>query len=213
MPLRATDNPLVLPLLGLLLEQPRHQYALLTEVRDRYGLRVRTGSLYTLVGSLEEAGWIEQAERETEEEPGKPGGKAGGKSGGRAGGKPSPVVFRVTPTGRAEFRRRVIADLSDDDPAHTPRFVTALAYVGILDRSTAIATLSARVAMLEERAEEWQGSVETSGLAPIYMIEADFVASQARHDIAWLEDFIDRIGDPDYTWPTGDTGDNGPDQP
>lgn len=62
MRLRATDSPLVLPLLGLLLEHPRHQYALLAELRDRYGLRVRTGSVYTLVGSLRDAGWIEQAD-------------------------------------------------------------------------------------------------------------------------------------------------------
>lgn len=187
MPLRATDNPLVLPLLGLLLEHPRHQYALLRDLRERYGLRVRTGSLYTLVGSLQEAGWIEPAED------------------GSTSEKPHPVAFRVTPAGRAEFRRRVVADLADTDPTNATKFVMALAYIGILDRPTAIATLTTRIGTLQERVAEWEQSIEISGIAPIFMIEADFVASQTRHDIAWLEQFIIQVSDPDYPWPTDST--------
>lgn len=186
MPLRATDNPLVLPLLGLLLEQPRHQYALLTDLRARYGRRVRTGSVYTLVGSLREAGWIQPVEEES------------------TGEQPGPTAFQVTPAGRAEFQRRVVADLTDPDPTNATRFITALAYVGILDRATAIATLRARIDALTRRAEEWERSVETSGLAPIFMVEAEFVASQTRHDISWLERFIGQVTDPGYPWPTDD---------
>lgn len=186
MPLRATDNPLVLPLLGLLLENPRHQYALLTELRDRYGRRVRTGSLYTLVGSLREAGWIEQIDS--------------GPS--PRSEKPQPTAFRVTSAGKDEFTRRVAADLTDTDPTNATRFVTALAYIGILDRATAIATLTARINALRERAVEWEQSIKTSGIHPIYMIEADFVASQTRHDIDWLRQFINHIADPNYAWPT-----------
>jgi DNA-binding PadR family transcriptional regulator len=187
MPLRATDNPLVLPLLGLLFESPRHQYALLAELRDRYGLRARTGSVYTLVRSIQEAGWIEQAEGDLTSE------------------KSRPVVFRVTPAGQAEFTRRVVADLTDTDPSNATRFVTALAYIGILDRATAIATLTIRIEALRRRAEEWERSVETSGISPILMIETDFVASQTRHDIAWLEQFIIQADDPAYPWPTDAT--------
>lgn len=187
MPLRATDNPLVLPLLGLLLERPRHQYALLADLRERYGLRVRTGSVYTLVGSIQEAGWIDQAEKESESEESRP------------------VVFRVTPAGQAEFKRRVVADLTDTDPTNATRFVTALAYIGILDRATAIVTLTTRIEALMRRAEEWERSIETSGISAIFMVEADFVASQTRHDISWLERFIVQAADPDYPWPAGST--------
>jgi DNA-binding PadR family transcriptional regulator len=182
-PLRATDNPLVLPLLGLLVEQPRHQYALLAALRERYRhLRVRTGSVYTLVGSLQEAGWIA---------PAAPNAPAGAQ----------PVAFRLTADGTTEFRRRVVADIEDADPANTGRFITALAYVGILDRPEAITTLTTRVAALRRRAEDLEGAVEAAGLAPIFMIEAAFLASQTRHDTAWLEDFIGRIRDPAFDWP------------
>lgn len=183
MPLRATDNPLVLPLLGLLLEQPRHQYALLTDLRERYGRRVRTSSVYTLVGSLREAGWIDRADPESTGEP------------------PGPVAFRVTSAGQAEVKRRVVADLTDTDPTSSARFVTALAYIGILDRATAISTLTARIEALAQRAVEWEQSVETSGIPAIFMVEVAFVASQTRHDIAWLERFIAQAADPDYPWP------------
>jgi len=188
MPLRATDNALVLPLLGLLLENPRHQYGLLTELRNRYGRRVRTGSLYTLVGSLREAGWIEQADRDR----------------APIDDKAPPVVFHLTPAGRDEFTRRVAADLTDTDPTNATRFVNALAYIGILDRDAAIKTLDARIDALKQRAEEWESSIATSGIDPIYMIEADFVTSQTRHDMTWLQQFIERISDTNYAWPADD---------
>jgi DNA-binding PadR family transcriptional regulator len=181
MPLRATDNPLVLPLLGLLLEQPLHQYGLLAALRERYRhLRVRTSSVYTLVNSLREAGWIEPAD---------------------AGDAGTPARFRVSEAGVAEFRGRVVADLEDTDPAAGFRFVTALAYVGILDRKTATVTLDRRAGALRRRAEELEHAVDTAGGPAVHMIEVDFFASQLRHDIAWLERFVARIGDDGYEWP------------
>lgn|SRR5690349_15240545 len=182
MPLRATDNPLVLPLLGLLLERPRHQYALLAALRDRYPhLRVRTGSVYTLVGSLQEVGWIES-------------------TGGAAEGA-GPVAFRLTPTGVAEFRGKVLAGLRDAEATEPLRFVTALAYVGILDRATARATLDTRLAALRDRADELDRAVRTADAVPVHMAEVAFVASQTRHDIAWLEGFRAQLDDPAYPWP------------
>jgi DNA-binding PadR family transcriptional regulator len=177
-PLRAVDNPLVLPLLGLLVEQPRHQYALLAALRERYHhLRVRTASVYTLVASLRETGWIAPV------------------SGA------DPVAFRLTAEGTAEFRRRVVADIEDVEPANAGRFITALAYVGILDRVVAAATLTARVEALRKRADDLDRAVDAAGLAPVYMAEASFFASQTRHDITWLEDFVTKVGDPGYEWP------------
>ena len=184
MPLRATDNPLVLPLLGLLVEQPRHQYALLAGLRERYRhLRVRTSSVYTLVGSLRDTGWIEPA------------------AGGTGHGDPAPLTFRLTPDGVAEFRRRVVADLQDTDPANATRFITALAYVGILDRKTAITTVAKRVEALRQRADDLERAIEAADVATVHMIEVAFFASQTRHDIAWLEEFGKQIADAGYEWP------------
>ena len=184
MPLRATDNPLVLPLLGLLLEQPRHQYGLLAGLRERYHhLRVRTGSVYTLVGSLRAEGWIEEA------------------GAGTDGETPARPTFQLTPAGIAHFRGRVRADLEDADPSNAVRFVTALAYVGILERSTAVTALTNRVQALRQRATELEEGLDSAGLPAIYMSETAFFASQTRHDIDWLERFTQEIADPGYEWP------------
>lgn len=138
MPLRATDNPLVLPLLGLLLEQPRHPYALLTELRGRYRhLRVRTGSVYTLVGSLQEVDWIEPVDHKT-------------------GTVEKPHTdFRLTPTGVAEFCNKVSNDLEDANPANAMSFLTALAYISILNRQDAAATLQRRIDALSNAPMNW----------------------------------------------------------
>ena len=59
MPKNALDNPLVLPILGLLVEQPRHAYAVFSEVRSRYGyLEVRNATVYTLLDRLTAEGWV-----------------------------------------------------------------------------------------------------------------------------------------------------------
>lgn len=184
MPLRATDNPLVLPLLGLLLEQPRHPYALLTGLRDRYRhLRVRTGSVYTLVGSLQEAGWIEPVGREA-----RPADK-------------SRTDFQLTPAGVGEIRDRVATNLEDADPSNAMNFLTALAYIGILDRNEAAAILGRRIDALRSRADELEQALHTAETAPVHMVEVALAASQTRHDIAWLDNLSTQITDPDYEWP------------
>ena len=38
MPKSALDNPLILPILGLLVERPRHPYAVFAELRRRFPL-------------------------------------------------------------------------------------------------------------------------------------------------------------------------------
>ncbi|RKF22061.1 PadR family transcriptional regulator [Micromonospora globbae] len=185
MPLRATDNPLVVPLLGLLLEQPRHQYALLTALRERYRhLRVRTGSVYTLIRSLEEVGWIE---------PIRPG-----------AGDNAPVAYQLTPDGIDQFRGKVVTGLQDTEHADATAFVTALAYIGILDRSTARAILGKRLDALRRRVDDLERAIHDADVAPVQMIEVAFSASQTRHDIDWLEHFRRQIADPDYAWPVDD---------
>ena len=185
MPLRATDNPLVLPLLGLLLEQPRHPYALLTELRGRYRhLRVRTGSVYTLVGSLQEVDWIDPVDHKT-------------------GTVEKPHTdFRLTPIGVAEFCNKVSNDLEDANPANAMSFLTALAYISILNRQDAAATLQRRIDALQQRADKLEQALHTAATVPVRMVEVAYAVSQTRHDITWLDNLITQITDPAYEWPT-----------
>ena len=58
--------------------------------------------------------------------------------------------------------------------------------------------------MHSSSAPKKESSIATSGIDPIYMIEADFVTSQTRHDMTWLQQFIERISDTNYAWPADD---------
>ena len=67
--------------------------------------------------------------------------------------------------------------------------------------ATARATLDTRLAALRDRADELDRAVRTADAVPVHMAEVAFVASQTRHDIAWLEGFRAQLDDPAYPWP------------
>ncbi|KAA9158733.1 hypothetical protein FPZ12_021980 [Amycolatopsis acidicola] len=175
MPQNAMDNPLVLPMLGLLAESPRQQYALFAELRDRYAfLRVKTSTVYTLVGSLERNGL---AALDGEQE------------------------VSLTREGIAELRRRVEAHLREADPNADPKFAIALAYLGILPPGDAAALLRERAQALKADARAADEVLRESGVAELHMIEGHFLASRLRHDATWLNRLAGRIESGDLAWP------------
>ena len=59
MPLDATRNSLVLPIIGLLVEQPAHAYELTARLAARYPhLKIRRSSVVTLLKSLADGGLL-----------------------------------------------------------------------------------------------------------------------------------------------------------
>ncbi|MFC7511805.1 PadR family transcriptional regulator [Streptomyces thermocarboxydus] len=90
MPRRALDNPIVLPVLGLLLEQPTHPHQMLAELRrrsDAHAAAITRGTLYNTVAALTEAGWLAPLERQ------------------RSGNRPERTVYALTDPGREELVR------------------------------------------------------------------------------------------------------------
>ena len=128
MPLDALNNPLVLPLLGLLIEQPTHAYALTQRLAERYPhLEARRSSVTTLVGSLASAGLLS---------PQRP---------RRVGRRPPRVSYSLTEAGYAHVRTRITADLVSARPGSS-RFTLALSYLGVLPRGAAADVLGRRLA-------------------------------------------------------------------
>src|SRR3954452_1569249 len=126
MPSDATRNPFVLPLLGLLVEQPAHAYDLAARLAGRYPqLGVTRSSVTTLLKSLADAGLVS------------------GRTPERVGNRPARTAYELTPDGLALFRDRVEEGVRDAQPASTA-FLTALAYLGILPRPQAAAILTER---------------------------------------------------------------------
>ncbi|WP_255951810.1 PadR family transcriptional regulator [Streptomyces odontomachi] len=177
MPQNALDNPLVLPMLGLLAERPCHQYALLSQLRVRYPvLRPKTSTVYTLVGSLQRAGLVELADGERAE-------------------------ARLTEAGFTELKRRVAHDLSETDPNADPRFLIALAYLGALGPERATALVRDRAQRLRADRRALTRTLDRLDAPELHMIEAHFLAARLDHDAAWLRRLADRIDRGELGWP------------
>lgn len=181
MPQNALDNRLVLPMLGLLVEHPRHQYALLRDLRERYPfLQAKTSTVYTLVRSLARHRLVDLV--------------------AAAAGSERQQV-RLTDAGFADFRERVENQLAESDPNIDPKFMIALAYVGVLGPERAAGLLRDRAARLRSDRLALTGSLDRADLQEVRMIEVHFLVSRLRHDAAWLAGLAERIDDGQLDWP------------
>ena len=131
---RPVSNLLGLTVLGLLLEQPMHPYEMATTLRERNkdtSFKVKTGSLYDVVESLERAGWIEEHSTE------------------RAGRRPERKVYAHTELGREEFMSW-LDELVRAPVKEYPSFLAAVSYLGALGPERAVQALGERITRLGE---------------------------------------------------------------
>lgn len=109
MPKSALDNPLILPILGLLVEQPRHPYAVFAELRRRYPfLQARNATVYTLIETLKALGWVQTRDAGEHE------------------------TLHPTSAGADALAERVEAEVRGGDLTGGPSSVAALAYLSIM---------------------------------------------------------------------------------
>ncbi len=178
MPTSALDNPLVLPILGLLVERPRHSYAVFAELRRRYlYLHVRNATVYTLLDTLKAARWIEaRPDRDHES-------------------------LRTTGAGAVALAERVEAEIRSRDLTGGPSFMAALAYLSIMPAAGAAEALDARAAALTGEAQRLQETLDATDAPEVHMIEVHYLLARLRHDREWLTATAQRIRAGDLTWP------------
>lgn len=178
MPKNALENPLVLPILGLLVEQPRHPYAVFAELRRRYPyLQVRNSTVYTLLQTLGTAGWIEPFEGKDRE------------------------TLTTTKAGASALAQQVQTQLSAGDLAGGPMFLAALAYLAILPREQAADLLRTRADHLDAERERLQESMDSAQVLEVHMIEVRYLLDRLSHDADWLRNTAERIETSNLTWP------------
>lgn len=188
MPRRALDNPIVLAVLGLLLEQCSHPYQMLSELRrrsDNHAAAVTRGTLYNTVAALAEAGWVAAQDRQ------------------RSGNRPERTVYALTGAGRAELVRRL------DEQIRTPerefsQFLGAVSYLGALGPEGAVEALTERSRRLGRRTAadgERLAEALAAGVPRLHVIEAEYALGLARAELAWLDAVVDDIRAGRLTWP------------
>jgi len=188
MPRRALDNPIVLAVLGLLLEQPMHPYQMLSELRERsdsHAAATTRGTLYNTVGAMADAGWVAAQGQE------------------RAGNRPERTVYELTQPGREELVRRL------DSQIRTPQrefsqFLGAVSHLGALGPDGAADALTERAERLRQRTDEDEKRLAEAlagGVPRLFVIEAEYALSLARAEAAWIDAAVEDIRTGTLAWP------------
>lgn len=185
---RPVSNLLGLAVLGLLLEQPMHPYEMAVTLRERNkdtSFKVRTGSLYDVVESLVQAGWI--AEHSTE----------------RAGRRPERTVYTHTELGRKEFMSW-LDELVRTPVKEYPSFLAAVSYLGALGPERAVQALRERIVRLDEQIDETRRAriAALDQQTPrLFVIELEYALTMAEAERDWVQRIVGEIHDNTLAWP------------
>ncbi len=178
-PPKQSSNPLALAVLVLLFERPMHPYEMAATLKIRNkgkSIKLRYGSLYTVIEGLQEQGLI--AARETV----------------REGRRPERTVYELTPNG-AERMRSWLRELLGTPVKEYPQFEAALSLLPAVPPDEAVALLEARGVRLGETAEELRATVEavTKLVEPLFLVEIDYRLALIEAERQFIEGFVRRV--------------------
>jgi DNA-binding PadR family transcriptional regulator len=188
MPARKLRSPLSLVVLGLLVEEPLHPYAMRQRISERAHDRlpgVRPASLYDIVRRLAEAGLVS---------PGEP---------SREGLRPERVEYVITEAGRGALTDWVTESLAD--PGRGEEFPAALSFMYPLGRDRVVEILQARAAALAASIDADEAALaeaEAGGVAPVFLSEHRYQLALRHAEHTWLVTFTQALRAGTLSWPT-----------
>ncbi len=177
---RQPDSPLALAVLALLRERPMHPYemaATLKERRKEASIKLRYGSLYTVIKSLQDHDFIVARERL------------------RDGRRPERTVFELTPAGAARLDDWM-AELLARPAKEYPRFEAALSLMPVLPPERVAELLDARAQSLGHRIAEVEADMSSgakAGVAELFLIEGAYEAAMLRTEQRFVTELAARI--------------------
>src|SRR5262245_7124301 len=157
---RKLSNPLALAVMVLLYERPMHPYEMAATLRERHkedSIKLRYGSLYTVIALLVQAGFI--VARHTT----------------REGNRPEKTIHRLSPAGGTELRhwRR---DILSTPIKECPQFEAGLSLLPAVPPQEAAEVLATRVACLQHDIEQIKQGLQAGqaqGLPALFTIESE----------------------------------------
>jgi DNA-binding PadR family transcriptional regulator len=178
---RKVGNVLALALLAILAPgRPMHPYEMATVLRrtgKERDMKIKWGSLYTVVQNLERHGFI----------------KAAGSD--RAGRRPERTVYAITEAGHAELRDW-LRELVAVPEAEYPRFEAALSVLGVLPPDEAADLLTRRVRALEADISGQRAALARAGHVPrVFLIEAEYAVAMREAEAAWVRTLLAELAD------------------
>jgi DNA-binding PadR family transcriptional regulator len=180
MPTQKRSNPLALAVLVLLYERPMHPYEMAATLRERHkeeSIKLRYGSLYTVIDALARSGLI----------------RAGQTS--REGNRPERTTYEITGSGETEMRDW-LREILSTPVKEFPQFEAGLSLLPALPPEQAADVLETRVAFLKKDVEQIKSGLQHAGamgLAPLFMIESEYRLGGLETDLRFTENLIARI--------------------
>ena len=179
---RKLTNPLALAVLATLHSGPMHPYQSARLLRHRGKddvIKIRYGSLYTVVQDLEERGLVEAEGTE------------------RAGHRPERTVYRLTDDGREELAER-LRELISEPVKEYPVFASALSLIAALHPDELAGLLAERLQALEIDIVGTSAVLEhaTSHHLPrLFVLESEYVLAMKRAEADWVRALMTELAD------------------
>ena len=197
--MKRLSNPLALAVLALLFERSMHPYEMAATLKHRHkheSIKLRYGSLYTVIELLIERGFI------------------GAKETSRDGKRPERTVYSLTPTGYDELRDWM-RELVSEPAKEFPQFEAALCLLPVLPPDEAVKLLrcralqlSSKIAQLEAHLSHVLGQnlstiagpeeklpAQFAGekFPPIFLVESEYRLALIKAELDFVNDLIRRI--------------------
>jgi DNA-binding PadR family transcriptional regulator len=178
---RKVGNLLALTVLTQLTERPMHPYELASVLRARgkdSSIKIKWGSLYTVMQNLEKHGFVEATGTR------------------REGRRPERTIYAITPAGRAEMLDWMRELVGAPEREYT-RFEAALSEIAVLHPDEVVELLEQRVRILDTEAAEERIAFASlaKGLPRIFLIEVEYHAAIRAAEIEWIRALLKEIRD------------------
>ncbi|MFE7230799.1 PadR family transcriptional regulator [Streptomyces sp. NPDC002405] len=176
---RKLSNPLALTVMTTLWQKPMHPYEIAQTLRRQgkdASTKINYGSLYTVVQSLEERGFVEVVDVE------------------RRGNRPERTIYALTESGREEMTRW-LSDLVAVPAKEYPIFETALSLLGALPPDDVVRLLEERLTALEMRVASGRAVLDKlyETLPRLFLVEVEYHQHMAEAETEWVRGFAREI--------------------
>jgi DNA-binding PadR family transcriptional regulator len=177
---RKLSNPLALAVLVLLFEKSMHPYEMAATLKQRgkeQSIKLRYGSLYTVIGQLEREAFIESAGTD------------------REGGRPERTTYRLTVAGETEMSSW-LRSLVSEPVKEYPQFEAALSLLPALPPQDVQALLAGRLGRLEDQERRIQAEIkgaQATNLPALFLIESEYALALLRAEHTYVKGLIHGI--------------------
>ena len=176
---RKVGNLLALAVLSAVVQRPMHPYEMASVLRERgkdQDMKIKWGSLYTVVQNLQKHGLIEATESV------------------RQGGRPERTVYRITDAGREELVDWV-RELVSTPEQEQPRFEAGLSMLAVLSPDEAASLLQRRLDLLEAELARQRAQLadHRQDIPRLFLVEREYDLAVREAEAAWIRSFVGEL--------------------